>query len=135
AARTGSTMRVCSAFYRIPYFRGRKQGPQSHRVAGELVDATLFPVDHTHRSSAHESDLAQRLDRRDQRPAGRDHVLDDADLLAGLELALDPLRRPVTLRLLADEEEREPRRERPRRGDRDRAELGTRDARRVRSML
>src|SRR5438105_11033617 len=128
-------MRVCNAFYGIPYLRGRKQGPQSHGVTGELVDAALLAVDHAHRSSADEPLLTQRFDRRDQGAARGDHVLDDADLLAGFELALDPPRRPVALRLLADEQEREPRRERPRRSEHDRAELGAREARRVRSML
>src|SRR5438105_3210102 len=124
-------MRVCSTFYGFYDLGCGIQRPQTHRVARELVDAALLAVDHAHRRTADETRLAQGLDRRDQGSAGGDDVLDDAPLLALLEHALDALGGPVALRLLADEQEREARRERPRRRERDGPELWAGEASRL----
>ena len=61
-------------------------------------------------------------------PAGGDDVLDEADALALLVDPLEPVGGAVLLRLLADDQERQARRERGGRRERDRAELRPGDA-------
>ncbi len=101
----------------------------------EGVDAALLAVDDAHRGGAFEPCVAQRLDRREGGSARRHDVLHEADALPGLEDPLEPFVRPVTLRFLADDEERQARSERGCGGKRDGAELRPGDLRRVRLVL
>src|SRR4051794_18673246 len=132
AAGYRSTMRICGDFEQV----GRpEERAQAHRVAREFVDAALFAVDHTDRVGYTQSGISEGLDRCERGPAGGDDVLDQADALALLEDALELLRRPVLLRGLADDQERQSRLERRRRGERDCAELRSCEAVGVRLVL
>ena len=66
---------------------------QPHSEAREGVHTALLAVDDADRRPALETRLAQRSDGLGGRSARRDDVLDQADALAGLERALDPVRR------------------------------------------
>src|SRR5512146_1996043 len=104
-------------------------------MTGKLVDAPLFTVHNAYGVADDEARVAQRLHRVEQRAAARDDVLDDADRLARLEDALDPVRGPVVLRGLADEQERQPAGQRGGGGQRDGAELRRGQAHGVRLVL
>ena len=71
-------MRICGGFEQL---RGPKERPQANPVAGELVDAALFAVDHADRVGDTQARLAECRDGLDRRPAGGDDVLDQADAL------------------------------------------------------
>src|SRR4051794_7721139 len=105
-------------------FLRREQAAQTYSLPRELFLAALLAVDHADRRFAYEAALAERLDGRDQGPAGGDDVLHQADPLALLEDPFDALAGAVLLRRLAHEEERQTGRERRRGGEGDRAELG-----------
>src|SRR3954453_14878105 len=98
-------MRLCGSFQQL---RGTNERPEADAVARELVDAAVLAIDHADRDRDAQSLVAQRLDRRERRAARRGDVLDEAPRLALLEYALDPVRRPVLLRVLADDHERQP---------------------------
>ena len=126
-------MRFCGTFCRSEQLGRPKQRPQPDAEARERVRPALLAVDHADRRAALETGLPQGLDASTARPAGGDDVLDEADALARLEDALEPVGRAVLLRLLADDQERQARRERRRGGERDCAELGAGEARRRRA--
>src|SRR5581483_1444747 len=98
-----STMRVCGVF---PQLGGGQERLQPHRRAGELVRASLLPVDDADGVRDPQARLAERLDRRADGAARRDDVLDEADELARLERPLEPVRGAVALGLPADDHER-----------------------------
>ena len=79
--------------------------------------------------------VAQRLHRRESGSTRRDDVLHEAHALARIEHALEPFAGPVALRFLADDEERQARSERGCGRERDGAELGPGDPRRVGLVL
>src|SRR5262245_46016414 len=103
----GSTMRISGTFCRLEQFGGPKERPQTHGVARESVRSTLLPIHHADRDSALQTGRSERLDGLDRGPAGRHHVLDQADPLPWLESALQPVLGAVLLRLLADDQERQ----------------------------
>src|SRR6476659_10722746 len=104
-------------------------------MARQLVDAALLAVDDADRVGYTQSGVSERLDRLDRGPARGDDVLDQADALALLVHALQLLRRPVLLRGLADDQERQTRLERRGRRERDRTELRAREPVGVRLVL
>src|SRR5215469_2466394 len=118
----GSTMRFCGDFLALEQLSCPKKGPQTDRVARESVRPALLPVDHTDGRTDDESGLADRRDRLDERTSGGHDVLDQADELALLEGALEPVRGAVRLRLVADHHERQPTRQRGGRRERHGAE-------------
>ena len=122
--RNGSTKRICGLFCPFQELGGAEEGPQADAVAGEFVDAALLPVDDAdrRRRPAGRPPAAPRS-RLERRAARGDHVLDEADTLAGLEDALEPVRRAVRLGLAADDQERQAAGQRGRGRERDRAEL------------
>src|SRR3954451_11018062 len=104
-------------------------------VPREGVGAPLLAVDDTDGRLDDESRAAQLLDGLEERAAGRHHVLDHAHALARLEDAFDALRRSVLLRLSAHDHEGQPGRQRGGGCERDRAELRSREQRRVIGVL
>ena len=102
----------------------REDRPHSHRETRESVDSALLAVDDADRISALETGRAERLDGLRGGASGGDDVLDQAHALAGLEGAFEPVAGAVVLLGLADDQERETRAKRRRRGERDGAELG-----------
>ena len=101
----------------------------------ERIRSALFAVDDAHGRVHDETDVAQRVDRVEQRAAGRDDVLDEADALALLVRALETVRRAVLLRLLANDQERQAGVERGGGRERDGAELRRGEPRRVGRVL
>ena len=101
----------------------------------QFVAAALLPIDHADGRFARQTGLAERLDGVQRGPAGGDHVLEQADPLALLEDAFEPVGGAVLLRRLADEQERQPGGERRGRRERNGAELGAGEAGRVRLLL
>ena len=130
----GSTPQPCG-YFRVRAALPPKERPEPDGLPRERVRAALLAVDDADRRVHDEARLAQRLDRLEQGAAGGDDVLDEADALALLVRALDPFRGAVLLRRLAHDEERQAGLERRRRRERDGAELGPGEARRVRSVL
>ena len=72
----------------------REERPQADAQTGERVHSSLLPIDHADGIPDDETGLAERRDRLGQRAARGDHVLDQADELARLEQALDPVAVP-----------------------------------------
>jgi hypothetical protein len=116
-------MRFCGSFRALGQLSCPEEGPQADAVARKLVHSALLAIDHADRGSTLETGLAERRDRGQRCAAGGDDVLDQADPLAGDEGAFEPVPRAVVLRLLADDQEGEARRERGRGRQRDGAEL------------
>jgi hypothetical protein len=98
---------------------------QPHRSSGEGIDAALLAVDHADGIRAPQALDPERLKRLHGGAAGGHDVLDQADRLARLEPAFDPVARPVPLALAPDDQERPSGGERRGRGERDRSELGS----------
>ena len=117
-------MRLGSLIFACMQVFCAKERSEPHADARQRVASTLFSVHDTDGCPTFQTSLTERLDRLDGGPAGGDHVLDQADKLACPEDALEAVGRPVVLRLLADDQEREPRRKRGRGSKRDRSELG-----------
>src|SRR5579864_1389982 len=130
-----STMRFCGAFRGPQELSCPEDRPETHRPPGESVGTALLAVDDAHRGLHLQARVAQRLDRLQQGAAGGDDVLDEAHRLALLERPLEPVAGSVLLRLLANDQEREPRLERRGRCERNRAELRRSEARRDRGVL
>ena len=131
----GSTMRVLRRISRSS--EAREERPQPHRVRGR-ARRRRPPRGRRRRPRSRRcrSGLAQGLDRLDRRAAGGDDVLDEADALAlGSNDAFEPVGGAVALRLLADDQERQPACERRRGRERHRAELGRREPHGVRLVL
>src|SRR5919197_1813287 len=124
-------MRLCGDFRGRKEVGGREERSEPHSVAPELLGAALLAIDDADGSPHRQPRRAEGLDRLEQRASGGHNVLDDADRFACCELALDALCGAVVLRRLADDQERQSRRERPRSGQRDRAELRAGEARRL----
>src|ERR1051325_1533608 len=116
-------MRFCGTFWGLRELGDREKYPQMDTFVGEGFHSSLLPVDHADRVSHLQPGFAQRPRRRRGGAAGGDHVLDETHELALLEGALDAFGRPVVLRFLADDQERQTGRERRRGRERDRAEL------------
>ena len=116
-------MRFAALYQAGSEVRGAKERIQAHRVAGERVHSALLAVDDADRSPDLETRLPKGVDRPDRGAARRHDVLHEDDALALLVDALDAVLRPVGLRFLADDEEREAGGERRRRRERDGAEL------------
>src|SRR4051812_10019182 len=93
-------------------------------MTGQLVDAALLAVDDADRVRNLQSGSPQRLDRLDRGAARGDDVLDETHALTLAVHALELIGRPVALRLLADDQERQPACKRRGRGQRDGSELG-----------
>src|SRR6266566_1989176 len=120
----GSTMRLGSLIFACMQVFCAKERSEPYADSRQRVASTLLSVDHTDGCPTFQTSLTERFDRLDRGSAGGDHVLDQADALACREDALEAVGRPVVLRLLTDDQEREPRRKRGRGGKRDRPELG-----------
>src|SRR3954452_592953 len=104
-------------------------------MARESIRSALLPVDDAHGRMHDEPGLTQRHDRVEEGAPGGDDVLDEADALAFLEGALDPLGGPVLLRLLADDDEGQAGFERGRGSQGDGPELRAGEAGRVGRVL
>ena len=87
----------CGVGRRTRDLRGEQERPEPDRRPRERVGAALLAVDDADDRRDVEPGLAERLDRLERRAAGGDDVLDEADALAGLEDALDPVARAVVL--------------------------------------
>src|SRR5207248_10510870 len=99
-----STMRICGVFSEL---RGAIERPKSDGLAREGVDTPFFAVNHADCVGDLETGLTKRLNRLERGAAGRDDVLDEANPLPRLEDAFEPLRRPIGLCFLADDQEGE----------------------------
>src|SRR6478672_12260508 len=118
----GSTMRFCGGFLAFQQVCCPEKGAQADGVTREGVGSALLPIDHADSRPDDETGLADGRDRLDERPSRGHDVLDEAHELALLEGALEPVCGAVGLRLVADHDERQPARQRSRRGERHGAE-------------
>src|SRR5438874_8454461 len=105
-------MRFCGGFLRNKQVSCPKKGHKTGPAARQSVDSALLAIDHADCDSALETGLPERVERLDGRTAGRDDVLDQAHPLARFEGPFQPIRGPVLLRLVADDQEWEARGER-----------------------
>src|SRR5262245_40358979 len=128
-------MRFCGGFLRRQQLSCPKKGHKTGSAARQSVGSALLAIEHADRDPALQTGLADGLERLDQRPAGRDDILDEADALARRERALDAVRCPVPLRLVAHDQERQLRRQRGGRRDDDGTELRRGEPNRVRLVL
>src|SRR5919108_4077011 len=128
-------MRISGDKLSIEELGGPEERPQADGLARERVHAPLLAVDDADRGPAPQARLAERVDGLRSGSARRDDVLDEACCRARLEDALEAVLRAVVLGFLADDDERETRRERRRRGERDGAELRAGEERRLRLVL
>src|SRR5712692_2568156 len=115
--------------------RRGEQRPQPDGVPRQLVHAPLFAVDDADRGAADQARLAYGLYSRNRCTARGYDVLDEAHGLPRLEHALEPIVRPVALRLLADDQEREARFEGRGRDERDGAQFWAREPDGLRLVL
>src|SRR5262245_12283288 len=99
-------MRFCGAFRRLEQLSCPKERPETDAVPGQFVHAAFLAIDHADCGLASEAGLSERLNGGHSSPAGGDDVLHEADPLARFEDALEPVVGAVTLRLLADDQER-----------------------------
>src|SRR3954464_10171362 len=97
-------------------------------MTGQLVDAALLAVDDADRVRNLQSGPPQGFDRLDRSAARRDDILDETHALALAVHAFELIGRPVALRLLTDDQERQPPCKRRGSGQRDRSELRPREA-------
>jgi hypothetical protein len=125
-------MRFCGSFVRLQNLARTENRPQAHRVARQSIGSALLAVDDTDGRTHRQTGRAERRNGLQQRPSGRDDVLDQAHAVALVVRAFDPVRGAVFLRRLADDQERQAGCERPRGRKRDRPELGARQPRSVR---
>src|SRR6186997_1275968 len=88
-------MRFCGGFLRWKQVSCSKKRHQTHSAARESVHSALLAIQHADCDSALETGLADGLDRVQQRTAGGDNVLDQADSLTGLEGAFEAVRGSV----------------------------------------
>ena len=133
---SGSTMRFCGTFARSRRARSPERAGADGRHAAPSASAPPSSRSTTQTAVRHSNPASRSASTASSRgAAGGDDVLDEADPLALLEHALEPVRGAVLLRLLAHDQERQAGRERRRRGERDRAELGPGEARRVGLVL
>src|SRR5579862_2817398 len=130
-----STMRFCGAFEALEELPRAEDRTEPDGPPREGVRAPFLAVDDAHGGVHDEARGAQRVDGIEQRAARGDDVLDEAEALAVVVRSFDPVAGSVLLRLLADDDERQPRLERRGRRERDGAELGRGDPRRVRRVL
>ena len=124
-------MRLLRAFCSSCDIARGEQRPHSHRETRESVDSALLAIDHADRVSARETGLPKRLHGLRGGPARGDHVLDQAHALALLEGALEPVVGAVALALLPTIRKGSPDAERGRGRERDGAQLGPGEERRV----
>src|SRR3954451_12682958 len=125
-------MRLSGTFWQLEQLVRTEERAQLHAGLRQRLRASFLAVDDTGRRAADEAGSADRLDGLEQRTPGGDDVLDEAHPLAPLVDTLEPVRRPVLLRLLAHDQERQARRQRRGSRQRDGAELGPREPRRGR---
>src|SRR6188472_1859296 len=128
-------MRFCGGFLRWKQVSCSKKRHQTHSAARESVHSALFAIQHADCDSALETGLADGLDRVQQRTAGGDNVLDQADSLTGLEGAFEAVRGSVLLGRGAHDHERDARRERRRGRERYGTQLRTSEPRCVGLVL
>src|SRR4029079_5068233 len=107
--------------------RTREERKKLDPGLGDGLRAALLAINDANCSGNVEICLPERLHSRELRAPRRDHVLDHADPLAGLENALQPLRRAVPLGLLALQQVRQVRLDRGHRRQRHRTQLGPRE--------
>src|SRR5438876_6664580 len=105
-------MRFCGGFLRGEQVSCPKKGYQTGPTARESVRSALLAIDHADRDPALETGLSEGVERLHGRAAGRDDVLDEAYALARFERPFQAIRRPVLLRLVADDREGKARGER-----------------------
>jgi hypothetical protein len=127
-----STMRFCGTF---PQLRAGEEGAQADGGPCERVDTSLFAVDHANSVGDTQSGLAKRFDGLDRGSARGDDVLDEADAIAVVEGALDPVCGAVLLSPAADDHERELELQRGRGRQRDGPELRRREPDRLGLVL
>ena len=90
-------MRVCGLLTRPEDVTCPKERRERDPSGGESLHSALLPIDHADGPIAPETGLPERLDRGDRGAAARDHVLDEADRLAGLPEALEARSVPYSL--------------------------------------
>src|SRR5262245_32750112 len=117
-------MRVLRGFCGLDEIGQPEQRPQANGDTREGVHAARLAIDDANRARALEPRVPQRVHRLDRSTSCRDDVLEQTDALARRKVALEAVRGAVLLRLLAHDEKREPRRDRGRRSEWDRADLG-----------
>src|SRR3954454_16173410 len=130
-----STMRFCGGFLPRHQVSCPEKGAETDRVARESVGPALLPIDHTNGGADDEPGLTESRDRLHERSAGGHDVLHQTHELALLEGAFEPVRGAVGLRLVTDDHERQPSRERGGRGERHRTEHGRSEAHGLRLVL
>src|SRR5437588_7249089 len=133
--RTGSTMRFCGTFWGVLDLARTENRAKLHRLPGQSLHPALLAVDHTDRRVHDETGVANRRNGVEERPAGGDHVLDEADELAVLVSAFEAIRGAVLLRRLAHDHERQAGGKRAGGCKRDGTELRSREPRGLRLEL
>ena len=101
-------MRFCGGFLRRQQLSCPKKGHKTGSAARQSVRSTLLAIEHADRDPALQTGFADGIEGLDDGSARGDDVLHEADALARLEHAFEPVRGPVLLRRLADDQEREP---------------------------
>ena len=128
-------MRFCGGFLGRKPLSCSKQGHETGSTARQGVGSALLAIHHADCDSALEAGLAKSIERLDGGSARGDHVLDEADALAWLVRALEAVRRPVVLRLLADDQERKAGGKRRGRGQGDGTQFRAGEPQRIRLVL
>src|SRR5688572_8478679 len=100
-------MRFCGGFLGRKPLSCPKKGHETGSTARQSVGSALLAIDHADRDSALQAGLAKGVERLDGGSARGDDVLDEADSLARLVGSFEAVCRPVVLRLLADDQERQ----------------------------
>src|SRR5437588_8539642 len=101
-------MRLLRDFYSVGDLDRAKEGPHPDGDTRESVGSALLAIDDGDGVPALQTGCAQGADSRDRGAPGGDHVLHQADAFARFEGTLEPVVRAVPLRLLADDQERQP---------------------------
>src|ERR671925_2352908 len=128
-------MRFCGGFLGRNQLACPKKRAETDAVARQFVASAFPAIADADRRAALGAGSAKRLNGLDRGPARRDDVLDEADPLARLEGSLDAVARPVLLGRLAHDHEREAGGQGCGRGERDGAELRSRETLCVRLVL
>src|SRR5439155_23184357 len=98
-----STMRFCGTF---PQLGAGEEGAQPDGGAREGVHTALLAIDDANRVGDTHSRLAEGLDGLDRGAPAGDDLLDEANAVAVLVRALDPLRGALLLCFVANDHER-----------------------------
>ena len=128
-------MRFCGGFLCREQVYCPKKGHKTHSAARESVHSALLAIDHADCDSTLQTGLAEPRESLHRGASRSDDVLDEADALTRFVDAFEPVRGPLLLRGLADDQEGQARGQRGSRRERHRTELGAGEPNRVRLVL